>query len=180
MLFAVIGVKLSSPGPVIFRQTASAKKKLFKMYKFRSMRVNSEENTAWTTDDDPRKTRFGSFIRKTSIDELPQFFNVLRGEMSLVGPRPNCRILSNSSRKPSRSTCSSTLCVPALPAGRRSTASAATRPSKGALNTTFGTSSTGRWGGSSHLLFDRVRRNCKQGKAAPPGMTFFSIPRVLW
>ncbi|HWQ06730.1 MAG TPA: undecaprenyl-phosphate glucose phosphotransferase [Feifaniaceae bacterium] len=89
MLAAAIGVKLSSPGPVIFRQTRVGKgKKPFEMYKFRSMRVNAEENTAWTTNNDPRKTRFGSFIRKTSIDELPQFFNVLKGDMSLVGPRP--------------------------------------------------------------------------------------------
>ncbi|MEA5048635.1 MAG: undecaprenyl-phosphate glucose phosphotransferase [Eubacteriales bacterium] len=89
MLFAVIGVKLSSPGPVIFRQTRVGKnKKLFQMYKFRSMRVNALENTGWTKNDDPRKTKFGSFIRKTSIDELPQFFNVLKGDMSVVGPRP--------------------------------------------------------------------------------------------
>ena len=58
------------------------------MYKFRSMRVNTEEATGWTTDNDPRKTKFGSFMRKTSIDELPQFFNVLKGDMSLIGPRP--------------------------------------------------------------------------------------------
>lgn len=89
MLAAAIGVKLSSPGPVIFRQTRiGLGKKPFQMLKFRSMRVNAEADTAWTTNDDPRKTRFGSFIRKTSADELPQFFNVLRGEMSLVGPRP--------------------------------------------------------------------------------------------
>ncbi len=58
------------------------------MLKFRSMRVNTEENTAWSTNIDPRKTKFGSFIRKYSIDELPQLFNVLKGDMSLVGPRP--------------------------------------------------------------------------------------------
>lgn len=58
------------------------------MYKFRSMRVNNEEETGWSTNNDPRKTRFGSLIRKFSIDELPQFFNVLKGDMSLVGPRP--------------------------------------------------------------------------------------------
>ena len=89
MLIAAVGVRLSSPGPILFRQERVGRnKKPFQMYKFRSMRVNPRETTGWSRDSDPRKTPFGSFIRKLSIDELPQFFNVLKGDMSLVGPRP--------------------------------------------------------------------------------------------
>lgn len=89
MLISMAVIKLTMGGNVIFRQKrVGLNKKVFTMYKLKSMRDSRESDTAWSTDSDPRRTRFGAFIRKFSIDELPQLVNVLKGEMSLVGPRP--------------------------------------------------------------------------------------------
>ena len=89
MLLAAIGVKVSSGSPVLFKQVRVGKMgREFVMLKFRSMRCDPDGEHSWSTGIDARKTRFGNFLRRTSIDELPQLFNVLRGEMSLVGPRP--------------------------------------------------------------------------------------------
>lgn len=91
MLLAALAVRFTSRGPVIFKQErVGLHNKTFNMYKFRTMEIQkpSAEQKAWTIKDDPRVTKVGKFLRKTSLDELPQLFNILMGEMSLVGPRP--------------------------------------------------------------------------------------------
>ena len=91
MLAIVVALKLMSPGPVLYRQERmGVDGRRFRMLKFRTMRVDAEVQTGpvWATPDDPRRTWLGGFLRRWSLDELPQLLNVLRGEMSLVGPRP--------------------------------------------------------------------------------------------
>jgi len=91
MLVIALAIKLTSSGPILFKQRRVGRNgKIFTMYKFRTMRMTSanEGDTGWTAEDDPRRTLMGTFLRKASLDELPQFFNVLAGEMSVVGPRP--------------------------------------------------------------------------------------------
>ncbi|MFI3286551.1 MAG: undecaprenyl-phosphate glucose phosphotransferase [Rikenellaceae bacterium] len=91
-IYIVVGIitKCTSPGPIFFKQRRHGLGgKEFYMYKFRSMKVNNDADTVQATLDDPRKTKFGDFLRKTSIDELPQFLNVFLGDMSIVGPRPH-------------------------------------------------------------------------------------------
>lgn len=91
MLFIAMVIKLTSSGPIFYRQERMGLDGVtFETLKFRSMRVDAEQETGavWAQKDDNRRTRFGSFIRKTSLDELPQLFNILKGEMSMVGPRP--------------------------------------------------------------------------------------------
>jgi len=89
LALVAVGVKLSSPGPVFFRQQRIGQNgRVVDILKFRSMRVNGDSDTKWSVIGDDRTTWFGRVIRKTSLDELPQLINVLRGDMSLVGPRP--------------------------------------------------------------------------------------------
>lgn len=91
MLMLAALVKSTSPGPILYKQKRMGLDgRVFNMYKFRSMRADAEKQTGavWAKKHDPRRTKLGTFMRTTSLDELPQFFNVLRGDMSLVGPRP--------------------------------------------------------------------------------------------
>lgn len=91
MIVVAILIKLDSPGPVIFKQErCGLGGKSFKMLKFRSMRTDAEADSGptWAAEDDPRITRMGGYLRKSRLDEVPQLINVIRGEMSLVGPRP--------------------------------------------------------------------------------------------
>ncbi len=91
MLIIAILIKMESRGPILYMQErVGFHGRIFKMFKFRSMRMNAEENSGavWAIKDDPRRTRLGRFLRASSLDELPQIFNVFRGEMSMVGPRP--------------------------------------------------------------------------------------------
>lgn len=95
-------IKVFSPGPIFYRQErCGLNGKAFDMLKFRSMRVDAEKQSGavWTIKDDPRRTALGAFLRSTSLDELPQLINVLRGEMSLVGPRPERPVFINKFRK---------------------------------------------------------------------------------
>jgi exopolysaccharide biosynthesis polyprenyl glycosylphosphotransferase len=90
LLLAALAVKFSSPGPILYRQERCGEKgRSFQMLKLRTMIADAEQNgPGWTTPDDPRRTRVGGLLRKWNIDELPQFWNVLAGHMSVVGPRP--------------------------------------------------------------------------------------------
>ena len=102
MLVIAIVIKLTSPGPMLYRQERMGLDgKRFRILKFRTMVKNAEQTTGpvWATADDPRVTRLGRLLRVTSLDELPQLINVLRGEMSLVGPRPERPVLINYFRK---------------------------------------------------------------------------------
>ncbi|MFY4775150.1 sugar transferase [Metabacillus sp. RGM 3146] len=98
ILITMIAIKMESPGAALFfQERVGLKGQKFSVVKLRSMRTDAEKNGAqWASKDDPRVTKIGAFIRKTRIDELPQLYNVLKGEMSLIGPRPERPMFTES------------------------------------------------------------------------------------
>ena len=147
LLTCAIGVRLSSPGPILFRQKRVGQHgELFELLKFRSMRMNDDSDTMWSGAEEDLMTGFGRFMRRTGIDELPQLWNVLRGEMSLVGPRPSGRTspIGSASRWTAMRT--GTAFRSGSPDGHRCTASGATARSRTVQRSTTTTSSSGRCG----------------------------------
>ena len=122
LLLIAVGIKLSSPGPVLYRQErVTWNGEHFSMLKFRSMPVDAEATSGpvWATQGERRATPFGAFLRRTSMDELPQFINVLRGQMSIVGPRPERPEFVQRFKREIPATCKSISSRPASPDGRR-------------------------------------------------------------
>jgi putative colanic acid biosynthesis UDP-glucose lipid carrier transferase len=152
LLVVAVLVKLSSPGPVIFKQRRNGLDgEEIVVYKFRSMR--SEDNGSvvpQATKADPRVTPIGAFLRRTSLDELPQFINVLQGRMSIVGPRPHAVAHNELYRQLIKAYMVRHKVNPASRAGRRSTATGArptpSRRCRHVSNTIWNTCATGRWG----------------------------------
>ena len=102
LILIALFIKLESRGPVFFvQERVGLDRKVFKMYKFRSMKVDAESlsGPVWTKENDNRRTRLGVLLRKTSLDELPQFFNVFFGDMSMVGPRPERSVFVEDFKK---------------------------------------------------------------------------------
>lgn len=101
MLLVAVAIKLESPGPIFYKQVrVGLKGRNFEVIKLRSMRTDAEKNgPQWASKNDPRVTRVGQFIRKTRIDELPQLVNILRGDMSLIGPRPERPVFTDQFEK---------------------------------------------------------------------------------
>lgn len=151
-LTLVVGIiiKIQSPGPVFFKQKRTGLNgKTFWCYKFRSMHVNKDSDSKQATENDPRKFPFGNFIRKYNIDELPQFFNVLIGNMSIVGRVPTCSPILRCTASSSTNTWSGISASPASLAGHRSPDAVVRQKSSGrwksAYSATSGTWSTGTW-----------------------------------